>query len=1199
MPVLEYTRDQSNGKASPFAGRRVRNYQRPHGRWYFHPALRDGRFTRWDAPAMMTDNAVSIGLYTMFGPLFGATHEVRSPSKTIKTFVEKTLYRFWNHDLMKVLQHYIPYGTAIGETMFEPDPDTGLWRYAGLDDFDISDVTALRRGRHLTGARVTYGSTAIPGVGYATTSRQVSGDDPNTIPNELRHPKLFWCAHRPMCGELYGKAALEPAFNPWLEKVGAHGAISIRKLWAFSNAYRGCLVKFPVGSTMYNGKVVDNQDIARELAETYTTGGAMVCPSGVDENGNPLWEIVDPKLNGEIKGLMEYPQDLDRQIWQGMGVLDEVIHAPDTGGSWSGRSGPLLIFLNICDMRVREITTAFDVGPSGYTTRNEQAGGVIRPLVMENFGPKAVGEYQIIPISLVPKPAEPGAGGSPGSAPAAATGMSPSPTSPNPVGPPPGPQGTAGVPTQPMGGNSLKLSAADPGGVELPDDAVAAILAGEAVALSAAHDVSNEKRDAKGRWTGSTEQLEEHLLDLTGYGANTDDLRKAYHILKKLTPDQAKALDDHWKKQNGEGASTVEWMMKDLKREVANGRHNDRPGRNVKLSAATFDETKIKRGQPENKGEFASKGEGGRAGDLANPAAAPADREAKAESAISKYVAAAGWARSVSAHVQQKITEAIDKAPGGEWLRGKMQQANQKIAARYGEGAAKKIVASGVALTWGAFIVGPLVGVPNYIPTAVAMVPGLVLAEAYYQLKGKTSDDKTVSLSAGAREMTDAQIEAIAKQWVKWLTKHWEEHQKGDVSLSAGWDESKHKRGQPDNAGQFGSGGGQAKQAPASQPAAQPPPAPAAAPEAPPKPKDLDASEEARKLGLLIPVSAHPILQEQITPPPPGGYNPDPTKDTTGDGVADAAIVGVPAMMVPPPPPIPKLNNLTEHERAVEQGFKQAFEANPTKLAGDFLKLTHHMTKPGDPPTFGTDDAKVLTDAWSVEDKNARSQNRATLNTPLHQTANAIAKRAFLMHMDTLKEGDELLVTCGGCGSGKGFALKMIPKAKEIKARCKGVWDSAGDQSATENPWIQAEAERRGLKVNYLYVHADPKVQWADPERGVIKRAGDPADGRMVGARVFADSYANGARNMQAFTQRHQNNPHASFTFLQNAGPKPIELPGIPPEALKIDAQELTQFAAEAVHKSNAPAHVKRGALMDLRIFGGQREQPTSQPARQ
>lgn len=476
---------QANGKpkSSPFEGRRVRNYRPGYGNWLWHPARRDGRFQLYDVPAMLDDHAVNIGLNTIYGPLFGAEFEVRANSKDIKTFVENTLYRFWHHDLQKVLNHYVPWGTAVCEVLYEPDPETGLWRYAGMDDFETRHVQALRttQGRQLTGARVSYGTTGY--VGQITTPKT---DADGNEWNVLRHPKLFWCAHRPMCGMPFGKSTLSPSWDPWMEKAGSHGANSIRKLWAFGNAFRGCWVRYPAGgSQLRNGVLVDNQDIAREIAEAYSTGGVGAIPSETDEHGNQLWEVIDPVQNGEIASLMQYPSELDRLIWQGMGVLDEVIHAPDTGGSWSGRSGPLLIFLNIEDMRVREIVTAFDVGPSGYTTRNEQSGGVIRPLVMENFGSKA--KYEIRPISLVPKPAEPGAGGTPGSAPGMGSQG-------------PGPQGM-GAPPQPAGGNPVQLSAAGRG-VDLPDDAVAAILAGKPIALSGGlFDEEAHPREDSGRFT--------------------------------------------------------------------------------------------------------------------------------------------------------------------------------------------------------------------------------------------------------------------------------------------------------------------------------------------------------------------------------------------------------------------------------------------------------------------------------------------------------------------------------------------------------------------------------------------------------------------------------------------------------------------------------------------------------------------------
>jgi HK97 family phage portal protein len=307
----------------------------------------------------------------------------------------------------------------------------------------------------------------------------------------------------------------------------------------------------------------------------------------------------------------------------------------------------------------------------------------------------------------------------------------------------------------------------------------------------------------------------------------------------------------------------------------------------------------------------------------------------------------------------------------------------------------------------------------------------------------------------------------------------------------------------------------------------------------------------------------------------------DVTSDKNEDGVTDAARVGVPAMEVPPPPNVGRVPNLTPHERSVEDAFMKHFIDDPDKVSAQFLELVKGM---GEPPTFGTDDAKCLTDAWSHPDPDTRAKNRATLNVALHQTANAIAKRAFVQHLDTLSKGDEILVTVGGCGAGKGFALKNNPDALAMKSKAAAVWDSAGDQNATENPWILKEAEDRGLKVNFVFVHADPKVQWADPDRGVVKRAADPKDGRMVDAMVFADSYAIGAKNHHAFHQANKDNPSASFVFLDNTG-KPKQIPGVPKEALELDSASLAEFAQSKVKESSAPERVKSGALVGTRIW--------------
>jgi hypothetical protein len=337
--------------------------------------------------------------------------------------------------------------------------------------------------------------------------------------------------------------------------------------------------------------------------------------------------------------------------------------------------------------------------------------------------------------------------------------------------------------------------------------------------------------------------------------------------------------------------------------------------------------------------------------------------------------------------------------------------------------------------------------------------------------------------------------------------------------------------------------------------------------------------------------SLRAIAAEKTTPPPPG-HSYDPKITAEKGKPAGAARVGVPANEIPPPPPIQRLPNLTERERFVEHSFAAAYEAEPDGMAQIYRE--HEVAKAalkmdGRPPTFSTDDAKGESPAWHSPDKAFQAENRATLNLALHQTANAIAKRAFVQHLDTLKPGDAITVTCGGCGSGKGFAIDNVKEAKALKLGSKAVWDSAGDQNATENPWIQREAEKRGLKVNYLYVHADPKQQWAHPELGVVKRASDPADGRMVDAKVYADSYALGAKNFQAFADAHAHNPRASFTCLENRGKDGVaKIAGLPKAALRINGKALAKYATDSLQSSSAPPHVKRGGSIGVRVWKGE-----------
>ena len=355
------------------------------------------------------------------------------------------------------------------------------------------------------------------------------------------------------------------------------------------------------------------------------------------------------------------------------------------------------------------------------------------------------------------------------------------------------------------------------------------------------------------------------------------------------------------------------------------------------------------------------------------------------------------------------------------------------------------------------------------------------------------------------------------------------------------------------------------------------------------KPGGKQAESQAKPVTKDVP--ATDIDEEQITPPPPGEAFQVDVEKTGPDGVALTARVGIPGRDVAPPPPIPKLPNLTKHERQVEQTFIDEFMQDPDGMAAKYRDL---ISKTSKPYTFETDGAKCLSDDWNDADLDTQMKKRQLHNNALHQTANAIVKRAFLQHLNTLKPGDNILVTVGGCGAGKGFVLGKTDLGAGLTKEAKAVWDSAGDQNATENPWILEEATKRGLTVTYAHITADPKVAWADPGRGVVKRAHDNTDGRMVDAAVFADSYAMGARNHHAFHQANKNNPNAKFLFFDAR--KPIKTEGggisfptvdqVPEDSLKLDRKSLYHWAMGSIQgRTDVSPTVMRGATQGARIW--------------
>ena len=309
------------------------------------------------------------------------------------------------------------------------------------------------------------------------------------------------------------------------------------------------------------------------------------------------------------------------------------------------------------------------------------------------------------------------------------------------------------------------------------------------------------------------------------------------------------------------------------------------------------------------------------------------------------------------------------------------------------------------------------------------------------------------------------------------------------------------------------------------------------------------------KSGTSTPRTMDAIIHEPVAAAPVGA------KTTPMRPSENEARVGLCGSCVVPPEKVPRLPNLTHEEREAESRFASSFEAYPDKMVDIYMDSLDKGEIGDAPNIFAMDDAKLLSPDYNPQGKSDTEvlDARSTMNIAVHQTANAICKRAFLRKLDELAklpkddEKRSVLVTSGGVASGKGFALGNVQEASSIAKTVGAVWDAAGEQNATENDWVLDELEKRGLKGAFVFVDSDPKDTWENPQRGVVERAG--SNGRMGDARLFSDSYAEGAKNFAAFHSK--NKDRASFLILSSRAGKPTLVSEMPREALAMDAAAI------------------------------------------
>ena len=420
--------DDDRGHARPTADpksakkRTLRNptssYQAGGGMWWGMPSsVIDGApfFTWWDVPRMLRDPRVRLAERMWRAPFQRVKWKVNAEHPTVARFVGTTLRSIWRKSLPRILARYFRYGFAPGGAEF--CERKGLVRLGRVRAVEPMDATphVWAAGRN---AGQAAGFTIRSGISVGVTTPTDAWVGP-------RH--AVWFSGNQEFSQFYDLPPMSGMFEPWLEKRGRNGAIHARRLWFRKCAFRGAILHHPQGTTAVgpdeSSQVIDNQDLARQTLEYAESGAVYTFTNEVNpsEPGKYAWDLQEAVAQPDVKGVREYPQDLDKEMLEGIGMPPEVLEAADVGSGWSGRLIPLIGFLGGVDELAGMLIECFD--------------SPIRHLVGVNFGKDTY--YEVEPQSLaeeVQTAAKGGPGGGEGANPLAGMfGGGPPKDQPNPT----------------------------------------------------------------------------------------------------------------------------------------------------------------------------------------------------------------------------------------------------------------------------------------------------------------------------------------------------------------------------------------------------------------------------------------------------------------------------------------------------------------------------------------------------------------------------------------------------------------------------------------------------------------------------------------------------------------------------------------------------------------------------------------------
>lgn len=325
------------------------------------------QFSLFTVDRMLLDYQVRFGLKMLNGPCYGAEIEFTCDNKAVSKYVSEQWQRLWSKSARQLLGAK-RYGYAGFEVLYAEHQ--GELVIEGLRDFHPWDCKPL-----------TFGQGQLAGV----TVQSLYGEGRGNA--NLMGMKGLWITTEREFGRWFGQSCLEASYPAWWEKRMRGGAFDLRRLRMFKDAWTGDVIGYPIGKsyTLPSGEVVHARDIAREIADTRAAGGAIMKPNSYTPEGKDEWTYQAPTGVSGASQILEYVDDLDMEVWKGMGVVAEAIEAAETGSGFSGRSIPFMAFLASREEEMTELL---------YQVKEQTLDG----MVLLKFGQKIPFNVKVKPL---------------------------------------------------------------------------------------------------------------------------------------------------------------------------------------------------------------------------------------------------------------------------------------------------------------------------------------------------------------------------------------------------------------------------------------------------------------------------------------------------------------------------------------------------------------------------------------------------------------------------------------------------------------------------------------------------------------------------------------------------------------------------------------------------------------------------------